>query len=170
MLSRRRDTPAGPLPSGPIAVTLTDDCDPPSWLMASGIALTFSVSARPDGPVSGGGSVFLTVQPAAARRASATAARRMYVDGMALEVPKITEIDRNLSRDLNLVADAVDAVEGDLRDRRDDVRTRLELHQRRLFLRDVPDDLERHRQRTARLDRAGDRSLERVRDVDALRV
>jgi hypothetical protein len=39
-MSRRRGTPATPLPSGPMTSTLIDDCDPPSWLIASGIAFT----------------------------------------------------------------------------------------------------------------------------------
>ena len=77
------------------------------------MALTLSDSARPDGPVSGGGSVLLTVQPAAAMRASAIAARRMYVKDMVLLIPKIAELDLNLPRRLDVVADAVGAVEGE---------------------------------------------------------
>ena len=45
------------LPSGPMAVTWIDDCDPPSWLMLSGSAVTLIDSARPEGPVSRGASV-----------------------------------------------------------------------------------------------------------------
>src|SRR4029453_987879 len=98
--------------------------------MASGTARTLSVSARPDGPLTGGASVFLTVQPPAASRASATAARRIYANGMALEVPKIAELDLHLSRGLHGVAHAIDAVEGDPGGHRDDVRTGPQLHQR----------------------------------------
>ena len=51
-MSRRIGTPAFGLPSGPIAVTWIDDCDPPSWLMLSGSAATLIDSARSEGPVS----------------------------------------------------------------------------------------------------------------------
>ncbi len=64
--------------------------------MLSGIAFTLSDSASPDGPVSGGGSVLLTVQPAAVRSASASAARRRYVKDMVLLIPKIAELDLDL--------------------------------------------------------------------------
>src|SRR4029453_17907062 len=53
-MSMRSDNPAMPLPSGPLAVTRMDDCDPPSWLMASGLATTLSESAKSDGPDSVG--------------------------------------------------------------------------------------------------------------------
>ena len=39
-ISSRSGTPDSGFPSGPIARTLTDDCDPPSWLMLSGMALS----------------------------------------------------------------------------------------------------------------------------------
>ena len=44
-------------PSGPMAVTLIDDCDPPSWLMLSGVAVSVRFNADVEGPVSAGGSV-----------------------------------------------------------------------------------------------------------------
>src|SRR3954464_959604 len=88
IMSIRIGTPVLPRPSGPIAVTLIDDCDPPSWLMLSGIALNVSVSASPDGPGSGGGVEPWPVHPAAARSASATAPRRKNVDDMVLLIPE----------------------------------------------------------------------------------
>src|SRR5882724_10045986 len=91
------------------------------------MALTLSVSARPDGPDNGGASVLLTVQPAAARTASAIAARWRNVKDMALEVPKISELDLKLSRRLNRVTDAVDAVDRDPRDHGYEIRTGPEL-------------------------------------------
>jgi hypothetical protein len=54
LMSMRSGKPDTGLPSGPIAVTFTDDCDAPSWLMLSGTALTCNDNARPDGPDSGG--------------------------------------------------------------------------------------------------------------------
>ena len=56
-MSKRIGSPETGLPSGPIAVTFTDDCDPPSCAMLSGVAVTRSVSASSDGPVNGGASV-----------------------------------------------------------------------------------------------------------------
>src|SRR6185295_15476360 len=169
-MSRRSASPETGLPSGPIAVTLTDDCEPPSWLMASGMALTVSESARPDGPLSGGASVLLTVQPAVAIRASATAARRMYVKDMVLLIPKIAELDRDLPSRLDGVPDAIDTVEGQGGDHRHDVRARLQLHQRRFLFRDVPDQLEADRQVAARGDGSSDRVVEPERHVNARRV
>src|SRR3954451_18742956 len=149
-MSIRIGTPVFPRPSGPIAVTLIDDCDPPSWLMLSGIALSVSVSASPDGPVSGGGVESLTVQPAAARSASATAARRKNVDDMVLLIPEVSELDLNLSGRLHLVAGAIDPVERHLREDRQDVRAHFQLHERGLLLRDVANELEPDGQRAAR--------------------
>src|SRR5262249_21192457 len=56
-MSIRTGTPAAARPSGPIAVTVTVDRDPPSWLIVSGLALTRSVSASADGPESEGADV-----------------------------------------------------------------------------------------------------------------
>ena len=56
-MSRRTGCPDFGLPSGPMALTWMDDCDPPSWLMLSGSADRRIVSARPDGPESPGASV-----------------------------------------------------------------------------------------------------------------
>ena len=59
-----------------------------------------------------------------------------------LGIPKVTEIDRNRSRDLYFVADQVRAVERDVGDRRDDRWAADELSQRRFFLGGMPDELE----------------------------
>src|SRR4051812_41804563 len=120
-MSSRSGTPAMPLPSGPIAVTLTDDCDPPSWLIASGIASSLSDSARPDGPVNGGASLLLTVQPATANTEIATAMRRIYVKAMMLLIPKITELDRHLPGRLDRVAGPIRPVERNHGNRRQEV-------------------------------------------------
>ena len=56
-MSTRIGSPETGLPSGPIAATFTEACEPPSCVMLSGVAVTFSVSASCDGPVSGGTSV-----------------------------------------------------------------------------------------------------------------
>jgi hypothetical protein len=50
------------------------DCEPPSWLMLSGLAARLTVVAAPDGPVSAGGSSALfTVHAVSAMVASAAA-------------------------------------------------------------------------------------------------
>src|SRR5438067_13376457 len=70
-VSTRNGSADMPLPVGPIAVTLIDDCDPPSWLMLSGFAVTSSDNASPDGPPSGGASLVCTVHPTSASFAGA---------------------------------------------------------------------------------------------------
>src|SRR5471032_295338 len=170
-MSTRSGSAGRPLPSGPIAVTLIEDCDPPSWLMLSGIAFSVTVSARPEGPLSAGGVVLLTVQlVVAASRANATAARRIYVNDMALEIPNITELNLQLSHHADRVSRAVRPVERHLGNCRDEVRARAQLRERRLLLGDVPDELESRRQRAAGADGAGDRGVERIWHVGALHV
>src|SRR6185369_16212089 len=100
------------------------------------------------------------VQPTVAMRASATAARRMYVKDMVLLIPKIAELDRDLPRRLNGVPDAIGTVEGQGGNHRDDVRARFQLHQGRFLLGDVPDQLEADREVAAGRDRAGDGLVE----------
>src|SRR4051794_1704064 len=114
--------------------------------MLSGVALTLSDSARPDGPDSGGASVLFTVQPAAVRRASPIAARRRYVKDMILEVPKVAELDADLSCDAHRVAHAIGPVKRHFRDGTDDVRTGPQLNERRLLLRGGSDQFKAHRQ------------------------
>ena len=45
------------LPSGPMASTLTLACEPPSWLMLSGMAFKLSESANVEGPLTAGTSL-----------------------------------------------------------------------------------------------------------------
>src|SRR3954465_13033659 len=137
-VSTRTGSPATGFPSGPIAVILTDDCEPPSWLMLSGMALTLRLNARPEGPVSGGASVFLTVHPAVAKSTPAMPpiiARRVNVNAMALwESLEVAEVDLRPSHDTDGIAGTIQTVEGHGRNRRDGVRARAEGRERRLLL------------------------------------
>src|SRR3954453_17203312 len=134
--------------------------------MLSGVALTVSNKARPDGPDSGGASALFTLQPAAVRRASAIVARRMDVKDMVLEVPKVAELDLQLPCCLNAVADAVDTVESDPGDRRNEIRAGPKLRERCFLLGHIANQLEAQRQRAAGQDRAGYRGVERERHID----
>src|SRR6516162_4909092 len=138
--------------------------------MLSGTALTCSVSASPGGPESGGVSVLCTVQPAPARRASAIAARRMYVKGMILEVPKVAELDRQLPRRLDGVAGAIHTVERHPRNGCDDVRAPAKLNERRLLFGHVPHQFEAELQRSTSRNRPRRRAVECKRHVDAGRT
>src|SRR5580765_1231539 len=139
--------------------------------MASGIAFTLSVRASPDGPVSGGASLLLTVQPVAMRtQANAIAARRMYVKGMTLKVPKVAELDPDLSHHGHIVANTIGAVKRHSRDDVDDVRTGLQLNQGGLELRGAPDQFEAKRDGATGRNGASERAVERVRHIDARRV
>src|SRR5438045_8644668 len=89
---------------------------------------------------------------------------------MALEVPKVSEIDLDLSGHAYRVAGPSRSVESDARDGHDDVRARLQLDERRLQLRGVSHDLEAELHVAAGGHSAGHRPVDRVRHVDALHV
>src|SRR6185295_7591246 len=76
--------------------------------------------------------------------ATATAARRISVY-MVLAVPKVPKVHLDRSGDRDGVPDAIRAVEGHCRDRRDDLAAGHELHERRLLLGDVTHELEADR-------------------------
>src|SRR5712691_8015813 len=86
------------------------------------------------------------------------------------KVPEISEIDLDLPRDADVVADAIPSVERYQRNRRDDVRARPELRERGFLFRHVPHQIETERQRPAGRDGAGRRTVEWIRHVDAGRI
>src|SRR5216110_2684223 len=126
-MSTRTGSPAIAFPVGPIAVTLIDDCDPPSWLMLSGIAATVTDRASPDGPVSDGPSLVWTVQPTSVSVAIAAMTFEKALIG--LEIPEVSEINLNLAGDACGVAGLVMAIERNARDRREDLRAILQLNE-----------------------------------------
>src|SRR5947207_5723862 len=87
-----------------------------------------------------------------------------------LKIPELAEIDLDLPRDADVVADAILSVERHPRYRRDDVRARPELRERGFLFRHVPHELETERQRPAGRDGAGRRAVEWIRNVDAGRI
>src|SRR5712692_7516532 len=87
-----------------------------------------------------------------------------------LEVPEISEIDLDLPRGADGVADAILSVEGHPSNRRDEVRARAELRQRGFLFRHDPHQLETDRQRCVDSDGARQRTVERIRDVNAGRI
>src|SRR3954468_18534759 len=118
------------------------EVEKPSCGTLAGDAVTRSASASCEGPVNGGGSVLWTVQPALPAIAATTAKRRMFVQNMILVVPKVSEIDLDLTGDADVVADAVAAVEGHPPGGDDDVRAGAKFGQRRFLLGRVAHDLE----------------------------
>src|SRR4051812_33349971 len=64
-ISVRSDRLRSGLPFESEAETVMSDCDAPSWVIASGVALTVIPVPYSDGPVSGGVGWFFIVQPAA---------------------------------------------------------------------------------------------------------
>src|SRR3954462_12959476 len=91
----------------------------------------------------------------------------MFVENMVLDIPKVAEIDLNLARDGDAVANAVAAVERDLRVGDDDVRAGAQFGQGSFLLGVAAHDLETTYHRAACLDRSGDGAVDRVRDVNA---
>ncbi len=62
-MSRRNVTPDFGRPLASNALTTTEDCEPPSWLIASGVAVILNDCANSEGPDSSGVSVEWTVHP-----------------------------------------------------------------------------------------------------------
>src|SRR4051794_41739157 len=109
------------------------DADVAPYEMFAGTAATRTVSAGPDGPVNDGGVVSCTVHADAAAIAATNTARRVVAKDMALLIPKVAEVDLELPGHLDVVPGAIDADEGDARDRRQDRGARAQLHQGRLL-------------------------------------
>src|SRR5690242_20631867 len=133
-MSMRSVTPDFGCPAASRTRATIDACDAPSRVSVSGVALSATDVERSDGPDTGGGCVWCTVQaPSASARPRGAAKRAMVA--MALLVPEVAELDHHRPGHGDIVAHLVPAVEGDVGDRRDDVGIRDELHERRLFLR-----------------------------------
>src|SRR5713101_9499334 len=117
------------------AVTVIDDCDAPSWLMLSGVAVRANDSASSDGPVSDGIFVSETLQAELARASTAPRINRRAIGlAIGLKVPKIAEVDLNRPGGTDGVADMILTVERDVRDGRKNRRARDQRRQRRLLL------------------------------------
>src|SRR5215204_5948178 len=135
--------------------------------MVSGVAVMLIVCVGPDGPVSTGDSALFIVHAVSAIVASAAASvLRAFIGRL---IPKVAEIDQDFAEYADFVAVLVAAVEGDLRDRRDDGAVAAQEDQRSFVLRLVANQLEPEGGR-----RIGDRlpqcAIPLVGDVDALGV
>src|SRR5262245_34386328 len=167
-MSRRKDWPTAGFPNASNADSTIRDCDAPSWVIVSGLAVSPNDNAISDGPVRGGTSVEFTTHAAEAR-ASPTPSVASFASGLAiaLEVPKVSEIDLNRSSDGDRIPHAVLPEECDLADGVDDRDVVRQVRQRRFEFRGMPDELERERQRAANLNGAGRGAIPRIRHVDA---
>src|SRR5207247_5863068 len=100
------------------------------------------------------------VAVAAMRTARRTGAKRM-----AVLIPKVCEVDLNLTGHAHGVAGAILTVERDARDDGQDVPAGAKLNERRLRLRRRSNELECDRDRPDDGNRRGDGAIKRVRDV-----
>src|SRR4051812_36122943 len=122
--------------------------------MLSGFAAMVSDCARPDGPLSGGASFLCTVQPTSV--SVATAAISVEKAFIGLEIPKVAEFDLQGAGNTRLVTGLIVAVEGDLRECRDELITAPQLNQRRFFFRGYSHQLESKRRRGVSVNRDRD--------------
>src|SRR3954465_15862680 len=129
-MSRRNVTDGLGAPFASKARTTIADCAPPSWLIASGVAVIPNDSANSDGPESGGGSVLWTVHAVHA------IAHRMTIEqrtgsafGMASEVPEVSKVDQDGAGDADVVAHLIASKKCDVGDGGHDGLARDELHE-----------------------------------------
>src|SRR5229473_4039743 len=102
------------------AVTIIEDCDAPSWLMLSGVAVRANDSASSDGPVSPGTFVSEMLQAELTRASTAPRIDRRAIRlAIGLKVPKIAEVDLNRPGGTDGVADEIPTVERDVREGRE---------------------------------------------------
>src|SRR5262245_21508574 len=156
-MSRRKDWPTAGFPNASNADSTIRDCDAPSWVIVSGLAVSPNDNPISDGPVRGGTSVEFTTHAAVAR-ASPTPSVASFASGLTigLEIPKVSEIDLNRTGDGNGIANAVVPVESHLANCVDDGDVVRQVCERRFQLGVVPHEFERQRQRTADLHGACD--------------
>src|SRR5262245_2705709 len=154
-MSRRKDWPTAGFPNASNADSTIRDCDAPSWVIVSGLAVIPNDNPISDGPVRGGTSVEFTTHAAVAR-ASPTPSVASFASGLAiaLEVPKVSEIDLNRTGDGNCIANAVLSEDRDLANGVDDGDVAGQACERRFKLRVVPHEFEHQRQAPADLDGA----------------
>src|SRR5438445_13043717 len=115
-MSRRIASPEMPLPFGSRTVITMEDCEPPSWLMLSGVARMDIDCASSDGPISGGASGFPSVQAAQSASVAATAPRMPETLPMVTLSPEVSEFDGDRTRHTHVVSDAVPAIESHVSD------------------------------------------------------
>src|SRR4051794_35215543 len=92
-MSMRSASPGMPLPLTSNAFTAMADCDAPSLLMLSGVAVTRSDWANSDGPESGGVVCWLVVHAALSRSVAAVNVRNSFPMVMSVGIPEVAEID-----------------------------------------------------------------------------
>src|ERR1700731_3558966 len=107
------------------AVTTIEDCEAPSWLMLSGVAVRANDNASSEGPASSGTFVSETEQAELTTASTAPRiSRRAIRLAIGLKVPKICEIDLNRPGGADGVADEILSVERDVGERCENRRAR----------------------------------------------
>src|SRR5437773_9979792 len=100
-----------PLPFGSRTVITMEDCEPPSWLMLSGVARMDIDCASSDGPISGGASGFPSVQAAQSASVAAAAPRMPDTLLMVALCPEGSEFDGDRTGHTHVVSEAIPAIE-----------------------------------------------------------